>query len=386
MYPTLTDFLKDIFGVNIPLPIQSYGFMVAMAFLLGALILVLELKRKEKLGQLLAIKKEVIIGEAPKVKDIIISAIVGFFIGFKLFEAFTNYSDFVAQPQEFILSWRGNYWGGFLFAAGSAFWTYYEQKKSQLVKPKKEIREIHPYELTGNILVIAAIFGIIGSKLFDTFDHIEDLINHPMRTLFSFSGLSFLGGFIVAGASIVVYAHKNKIKALHLADVTAPALALGYAVGRIGCQVSGDGCWGVENTAAKPGWLEWLPDWAWAYDYPNNVINHGIKMIGETGTHNHILETPVFPTPMYETTMMLFVFIVLWSLRKRIVIPGALFAIYVIFSAIERFTIEQIRINVPYDFLGIEATQAEIIAVLMVISGISALFFLYKNKKKLENY
>ncbi|MCK5535823.1 MAG: prolipoprotein diacylglyceryl transferase, partial [Bacteroidales bacterium] len=120
MYPTLTDFLKDIFGVNIPLPIQSYGFMVAMAFLLGALILVLELKRKEKLGQLLAIKKEVIIGEAPKVKDIIISAIVGFFIGFKLFEAFTNYSDFVAQPQEFILSWRGNYWGGFLFAAGSA--------------------------------------------------------------------------------------------------------------------------------------------------------------------------------------------------------------------------------------------------------------------------
>jgi len=386
MYPTLTDFINDIFGVYIPLPIQSYGFMVAMAFLAGALILILEFRRKEKLGQLVAIKKEITIGDAPKMQDVIISLVIGFLLGYKLLEAVFHYADFVDNPQDFIASGRGNFWGGLIFGVASAAWTFYEQKKKQLPKPKKEMRLIHPYELTGNIIVLGAIFGILGSKLFDTFDHIEDLINDPIGTLFSFSGLSFLGGLLVAGAAIIIYARQNKIKVLHLADVTAPALALAYAVGRVGCQVSGDGCWGVENVNPKPQWLSWIPDWAWAYDYPHNVINEGVRMAGEVGKHVHVLEHPVFPTPLYETTMMLTVFVILWSLRKRIKIPGILFAIYFSLAGLERFLIEKIRINVPYQIFGIEATQAEIIAFLMIIAGLVAIYFLIKNKHKLANY
>jgi prolipoprotein diacylglyceryl transferase len=386
MYPTLTDFIQDIFGVYIPLPIQSYGFMVAMAFLAGALILILEFRRKEKLGQLVAIKKEIIIGEAPKMQDVIISLVIGFLLGYKLIEAVFHYADFVDNPQDFITSGRGNFWGGLIFGVASAVWTFYEQKKKQLPKPKTEIHLIHPYELTGNIIVLGAIFGILGSKLFDTFDHIEDLINDPIGTIFSFSGLSFLGGLLVAGAAIIIYARKNQIKVLHLADVTAPALALAYAVGRVGCQVSGDGCWGVENVHPMPQWLSWLPEWVWSYDYPHNVINEGVRMAGEVGKHTHVLEHPVFPTPLYETTMMLVVFVILWSLRKRIAIPGVLFAIYFSLAGLERFLIEKIRINVPYNLFGFEATQAEIIAFLMIIAGLVSIYLLIKNKQKLANY
>jgi hypothetical protein len=76
---------------------------------------------------------------------------------------------------------------------------------------------------------------------------------------------------IVAGIAVAIYARRKKIPFLHLADATAPGLILAYGIGRIGCHVSGDGDWGIVNTAEKPGWLSWLPDWAWSYDYPNNV-------------------------------------------------------------------------------------------------------------------
>ncbi len=386
MYPTLTDWIYDWFGVNIPLPIQSYGFMMALAFIAGATILILEFKRKEKEGKLQAIPKEVTIGLPPQPKDIAISAITGFIVGFKTIEGFLFYNDLVRNPQEFILSARGSMWGGILFAAIFGIWTYYDQKRQQLPKPKKETKLIHPHELTGTIIVLAAIWGIIGSKIFDTLDHVEDLFTHPIETIFSFSGLSFFGGLIVAGAAIIIYAQKNNIKVLHLGDVVAPGLALSYAIGRIGCQISGDGCWGIQNPNPKPEWLSWLPDWAWAYNFPHNVINEGVKIAGDTSLHNHILPVPVFPTSFYETTMMLIVFVILWSLRKKIKTPGILFGVYLFFAGLERFIIETIRVNIPYHFLGIEATQAQIISVFLMLGAIIFIYILNKNKQKLATY
>lgn len=386
MYPTLTDLIRDIFGVEIPLPIQTYGFFVALAFLTAGFILYLELKRKEREGIIKPFTKKVITGAPAKPAELFFSALIGFIIGFKVIEAITDYSDLVANPQEFILSARGNWIGGIVFGVGSAAWTWWEKHKKKLDKPRIVEKEIHPYEQSGNMLLVAAVFGLLGTKIFHHLEHIDELIKNPIDAIFSFSGLSFLGGLILGGIAVVVYARRNNVKPLYFVDSAAPAAALGYAIGRIGCQVSGDGCWGVVNLRPKPDWLSFLPDWMWAYNYPHNVINQGEMLQDCAGNHCHILAQPVFPTPFYETVIMAIVFIILWSLRKRLKTPGMLFSIYLIFAGFERFFIEKIRVNPPYHIFGLELTQAEIISFVMVLGGIVGILLLQRNKKTLHQY
>jgi phosphatidylglycerol:prolipoprotein diacylglycerol transferase len=279
MYPTLTDFFKDVFGVNIPLPIQTYGFFVALAFLTGIFFLSMELKRKEKQGLLTAITKRIKVGEPAKMSAIVLAAIGGFIIGFKLLEAVLHYSDLVKNPQDFILSARGNFLGGVIGAALSGYLNWKDKEKQKLDKPKWVDKTIFPHDLAGNILIIAAIFGLLGAKLFHNLENIDEFLEDPIEALISFSGLTFLGGLIVGVAAVIIYARKNNIPSLHLVDGAAPGLALAYGVGRLGCQVSGDGCWGVPNPNPKPDWMSFLPDWMWSYDYPHNVINAGSKMV-----------------------------------------------------------------------------------------------------------
>jgi phosphatidylglycerol---prolipoprotein diacylglyceryl transferase len=139
------------------------------------------------------------------------------------------------------------------------------------------------------------------------------------------------------------------------------------------------------NTAMKPDWLSWLPDWAWAYDYPHNVLKQGIHIDGCTGEYCYKLAESVFPTPLYETTLSILVFVFLWSIRKKINIPGMLFSIYLIFNGLERFFIEKIRVNTKYHIGGMEITQAEIISTFLVILGIIGIIFtfkIYRTKKR----
>jgi prolipoprotein diacylglyceryltransferase len=94
----------------------------------------------------------------------------------------------------------------------------------------------------------------------------------------------------------------------------------------------------------------------------------------------------VFPTPVYETIMAVIIFLILWSLRKRIKIPGMIFALYLAFNGLERFWIEKIRVNDTYKLLGMEITQAEIISTLLFIAGIIMMLVLKKrwDKNKLK--
>jgi len=386
MYPTLTDLIEGIFGVRIPLPIQSYGFMVAMAFLAGAWVIVNEFKRKEKEGKLKATERKEWIGKPANWQEMAISGLVSFVIGFKLLYAITDYSTFVDNPQKFILSGDGSWLGGILFAAGSVYLTWRDKNKQKLAKPRLETKLIRPHEQTGNILMVAAVSGIIGSKIAHNLENIDDLIANPIDALLSFSGLSFYGGLIFGAIAVIWYTRKHGMKVLHVADVAAPALAIAYAVGRMGCQISGDGCWGVENTQAIPSSLSWLPDWVWSSHYPNNVINAGEVMADCAGKHCHALVNPVFPTPIYETTMMIVIFLVLWFIRKRINIPGMIFSIYLIFAGFERFFIEKIRVNNVYHIFGAEITQAEIISTFSILLGIAGVIVLYRNKEKLKTY
>jgi prolipoprotein diacylglyceryltransferase len=166
-----------------------------------------------------------------------------------------------------------------------------------------------------------------------------------------------------------------------MADSVAPALMIAYAVGRIGCQLSGDGCWGGPNPEPKPEWLSLLPDWMWAFNYPHNVINEGVLLPGCEEKFCHVLDQPVFPTPFYETTICTLLFLVLWFIRKKIAVPGMLFSIYLILNGIERFIIEGIRVNIKYNFFGLETTQAQAIAIGLVVLGIiGIIYFRYRYK------
>ena len=229
-----------------------------------------------------------------------------------------------------------------------------------------------------NITFTAAISGIIGAKLFHNLENWDELMANPVDALLSFSGLTMYGGLIFGTVAVIYMTRKYGIHPLHIADAAAPGIMLAYGTGRLGCQLSGDGDWGVVNLAPKPDWMSFLPDWFWSYSYPHNVISSGVPMEGCFGKHCMILPQPVFPTPLYEAIICIALFFVLWSARKRLIFPGAVFSLYLLLNGIERFAIEQIRVNNKFMFLGMNLTQAEIIASCLIILGLSGLIVFRK--------
>lgn len=375
MFPTLSYLIEYLFGLYIPLPVQTFGLFVGLAFLVAYYIFKLELIRKESLGQILPIKQEITVGEAAHPIEIAMNAIIGFLIGFKLIHALFNYTDLVEDPQAFLLSTNGSLIGGILLGLLFGYWFYVDKKKQQLPVKKKLSKELRPYELMGKILVWAAIWGLIGAKLFHELEYWDEFTRDPIGSLISFSGLTFYGGIISGGIAVIYFTTKIGINPFHMLDVGAPGMMLGYAVGRLGCQLSGDGDWGIENLQAKPLSLRWLPDWVWAFKFPHNVINEGIPIAGCAGKFCHELPNPVYPTSFYEFLMCLLLFTVLWFLRKRVRIAGMLFSIYLILNGVERFLIELIRVNSKYHFLGLSFTQAELISLLMVFAGLAGIWY-----------
>ncbi len=381
MFPYLSDLINYLFGTDIFLPIPMFGTMVALAFLVANYLLTEELKRKEKEGLLQPVTEKQLIGAKASTGELLSNFLVGFILGFKILGIISNYSEIAPHLQQYILSMQGNFFGGILGGAAAAYTKYREKEKQKREKPEYVEIQVYPHQLVGNITMIAAIAGILGAKIFHNLENIDDFVADPIGALLSFSGLSIYGGLIVGGFAVVYYVRKKNIALKHLLDAVAPALILAYAVGRIGCQLAGDGDWGLPNDAPKPEWLSFLPDWMWAFDYPNNVLGIDLKTDFANQGYESITGK-AWPTPFYETVMSFIIFIILWSIRKKIHIPGMLFSIYLIFNGIERFLIEQIRINPKYHFLGIEATQAQIISTLLIISGIISTIYLYKNGQK----
>jgi prolipoprotein diacylglyceryl transferase len=379
MYPNLYYAFKDLFGVDFTglKLVNSFGFFVALAFIAAAAVLTAELKRKSKEGLLTYKEEKIVVGKPASTAELLLNFILGFAMGYKLIGAFIDRDDLI-DTQTYILSSRGNWIAGIITGLLFAFLKWQEKNKLKLAKPEERIIRIWPQDRVGDMVIYAFLFGFLGAKIFHNLENIDDLMRDPVGSLLSFSGLTFYGGLICATIAIWQYCRKNNMKPIHVADAFAPAMMLAYGVGRIGCQVAGDGDWGIANTNPKP--FSWLPDWAWSYTYPHNVLGEGIRMADCTGQYCAQLPFPVYPTPLYEIIAALLLFAFLWSIRKKIKTPGVLTAIYLIVNGMERFLIELIRVNTKYSFLGIHPTQAELIAAFLVISGIVLLIVFTQQK------
>ena len=201
------------------------------------------------------------------------------------------------MPQAHLFSTEGNVVWGVLGALGMTAWRYWEVQRERLPEPKTVEQILHPEDLVGGITAAAAVGGILGAKLFHLLEYPDEFIaflKQPSLNAF-LGGLTIYGGLIVGGLSVYVFARRHKMNFLRLADATAPALLLAYGIGRMGCQISGDGDWGIPNPFPKPGWLSWAPDWVWAYAYPNNVnAVYGPRAAGYTGK---LIEPTTQPWP-----------------------------------------------------------------------------------------
>ncbi len=366
---------------------QMFGCMVAISFLLASYVLSKELKRKEKDGLLHTFTEKVMIGKGASITELIEAFVIAFIIGFKGLYIAMNFSDFLNDTQGYLLSTKGNLIAGIALGGVYTYLRYREKEKNKLPEPKLIDKEVHPYELVGNITLLAAAGGLVGAKLFDGLENYKDFFADPAKELFSFSGLTVYGGLIVGSITVLYYAKKKGLQLLHLMDSAGPAMLIAYSVGRIGCQLAGDGDWGITNAAPKPHWMSFLPDWMWAFNYPHNVNNVGNFIPGcvdDVQNHCYALAAPVFPTPFYETVSCAILFFIMWSLRKRIKVAGVMFCIYLAVNGLERFFIELIRVNVKYNIFGTEITQAQIIAPLFFLVGVFGIYYLTKKAKANE--
>jgi phosphatidylglycerol---prolipoprotein diacylglyceryl transferase len=389
MYPDFSYIMHHLFGTqpdNAFSIIKSFGLMMAMAFVAASILLRAELKRKEQQGLLHPVEEEVS-NKKYTASTYLFNLLFSFILGYKVLYIFMNSEQVLRDFAGFLLSGQGSSLGGIIGLALGFGLTQYWASKEKIAEGKTKVW-VYPHERVADITFLAALSGVAGAKLFAIFESSETLasfLRNPIDTLFSGSGLAIYGGLIVAFAVVYRFVKRKKIPPIHVMDAIAPGLMVGYGVGRIGCQISGDGDWGIPNPHSKPSFLSWIPDRLWAFDYPHNVLNEGVFIEGCEWNYCMRLEIPVYPTPIYETLLAFLIGGFLWSIRKKLPIAGMLFFIYVFFNGLERFFIEKIRVNDKIYLMGMELTQAEIISTLLMITGLVGMLYLSKRGKRFED-
>lgn len=387
MYPNLSYVFHDLFGTapdNAFSVINMFGFFLALAFVASAYVLYLEFKRMEAAHILHPSKIILEVGKPLSWPDVIWNGVFGFILGFKILYIFQHFNEVKLDIAGAVFSSKGHLGGGVLLGLVMGAWRWWDLSQKAKVKRETKTLLLYPHQQVADITIVAAVSGILGAKIFALFEgpgSFKAFLQDPVGQLFSGSGLAIYGGLIVAFFSVFYYVHKKGMPTIRVMDAAAPAMIMGYAVGRIGCQVAGDGDWGINNTLPKPDWF-FLPDWMWAYTFPRNVLHDGIPIEGCVGYYCNQLATPVFPTPFYEVILSLIIFGVLWALRKRINIPGIIFFIYCILNGLERFFIEKIRVNEKIPLGSLELSQAEIISFLVFILGIAGCLYLWLRSRR----
>jgi phosphatidylglycerol---prolipoprotein diacylglyceryl transferase len=282
-YPSLGDLLRDLTGLDLPLPIPTFGLLVALALLATVHLAESELRRKHVAGEMPLAKRR---GKSNDGAESLVPA----------------------------------------------------------------------YELLTGLTLVMVFAGLIGARVFHLLEYWDDFTRDPMGMIFTRTGFTIFGGLVFGLLAGAAYARRHRMPLPQLGDAIAPAMMMGYAIGRIGCQLSGDGDWGIAaDVALKPSWV---PLWLWAQTYEGNVAGVLIDPPG------------VYPTPIYETVMALAAFAILWALRKHPWRAGWLFSWFLLLTGMERLLVEQIRVNASFELLGLQLTQAELIAAAMLVVGL----------------
>src|SRR5437588_2726979 len=197
----------------------------------------------------------------------------------------------------------------------------------------RRFRELgKPVDWSCEISFASLVGGVVGARGYYLIQNYDRVKHDLVGSIFSGSGLVWYGGAIGGAIAVTAWMRWRKVLNLQILDIAATALALGYAIGRIGCQVSGDGDYGIRSS---------LP-WAMAYPHGTVPTPPGVR---------------VQPTPIYETVTMCLLAYFLWKLRDR-VRPGVIFALYLVGSGFERFLVEFIRRNSEVA-AGLTAPQLE---------------------------
>jgi phosphatidylglycerol---prolipoprotein diacylglyceryl transferase len=221
--------------------------------------------------------------------------------------------------------------------------------------------------VVSNMTIVATLAGIVGARVFDILDNTDRFFADPLSMILTRTGFSIYGGLCFGIIAGVIFVKRRSIPVIPMLDATAPSILLGYGIGRLGCQIAGDGDWGIAaNMALKP---TWLPEWLWAQTYDGNIA--GVI----------ILAPGVYPTPLYEVAMALALALVLWALRFHQQRSGYLFSLFLLLAGFERILIEKIRVNVRYDVVGAHVTQAEAISFLLIIAGLGSIIATLRTKR-----
>ncbi len=202
----------------------------------------------------------------------------------------------------------------------------------------RRLRELgKPVDWAYEIVFAALVGGLVGSRAYFVIQNYNQVKGDLIGSIFSGSGLVWYGGAIGGAIGVIGWMRWRRMLSLVAFDMCVTVLALGYGIGRIGCQVSGDGDYGIPSS---------LP---WAMGYPHGTV-----------------PTPpgvtVQPTPIYETLAMCLLAYFLWKLRDR-VRPGVILGLYLLFSGLERLLVEFIRRNKEV-LAGLTAPQLESIVLM----------------------
>ena len=226
------------------------------------------------------------------------------------------------------------------------------------------VRQGHDADKAWDLLFWSVIGGIGGARLYYVFLNYDRLAADPLGMIFSRGGMVWYGGFLLAGFLVLRRIHTTGLPMGKTVDGAAPALALAYGVGRIGCFLVGD-----DYGRPTDSWV--------GIAFPNGQPPSAATAIaGQFGItvdpamvekYGEVL--PVHPTQLYETGISTVIFLVLWSLRRHRHRPGWLFALWLVLASAERFFVEIFRAK-DDRFFGI-LTLAQVISVILAGVGVA---------------
>ena len=381
MFATIYHFVYFLTGLELPFlkVVNTFGFFVALSIGGAYWAFKKEFDRKSLAGIFPTMKVVVEQGKPLNKSEYVINAVMAFVFGYKILYLLIETQKTPGfAPPDHVFTAEGSWWLGLVLLGLSLGSTYRADKKQQAMPLVSETQELGAGAMMGSVTMVALITGFLGAKIFHLLENWDSFVVGIkevglIEMMLSQGGWTFYGGLLCGAAGVLTFTYRKGLPWKSVLDAGAPGMMLSYGIGRFGCHFSGDGDWGIANLKQS----SFLPDWAWAYKYPHNVVGRdgamGMEYIpGSVDEYAYQLIQPVYPTPLYEALMALGLFALIWFwARNQSWQAGRVFAFYMILAGAERFLIELIREHGDslYRMGGMVFSQAQLISILLMAVG-----------------